>query len=160
VRADFAVGDLSALPDVGPVDAVLSWGNSFGYLTPGDTARSLTGMHRALRSGGRLVLESMTVAESLLVGGVRPAGEYAFGGVRMTLVNRYRPAESRLEAEVVLEDADGRVERGRIAHHVHTTGEIVRMLHGAGFRDVVLLGPDGVRAYELGAPRLIAVATA
>jgi SAM-dependent methyltransferase len=160
VRADFAVGDLSALPDVGPVDAVLSWGNSFGYLTPGDTARSLTGMHRALRSSGRLVLESMTVAESLLVGGVRPAGEYAFGGVRMTLVNRYRPAESRLEAEVVLEDADGRVERGRIAHHVHTTGEIVRMLHGAGFRDVVLLGPDGVRAYELGAPRLIAVATA
>jgi len=160
VEAEFAVGDLRALPDVGPVDAVLSWGNSFGYLTPADTARSLKEMHRMLRARGRLVLESMTVAESLLVGGVRPAGEYEFGGVRMTLANHYRPEESRLEAEVVLEGADGHVERSRIAPHVHTTGEIVRMLHDAGFRDVVLLGADGGRAYELGSPRLVAVATA
>jgi len=160
VAAEFAVGDLRALPDVGPVDAVLSWGNSFGYLTPADTARSLAGMHGALRPGGRLVLESSTVAESLLVGGIQPKAEYEVGGVRMTLVNHYRAEESRLEAEVALERADGRVERARIAHHVHTSGEIVRMLHDAGFRDVVLLGADGEQPYALGSPRLIAVATA
>jgi 2-polyprenyl-3-methyl-5-hydroxy-6-metoxy-1,4-benzoquinol methylase len=51
VDARFVVGDQRALPDVGPVDAVVSWGNSFGYLMPPDTARSLTGMHRALRPG-------------------------------------------------------------------------------------------------------------
>ena len=160
VPARFLVGDLRALPDVGPVDAVVSWGNSFGYLTPADTARSLAGMHRVLRPGGRLVLESLTVAESLLAGGVKPSAEYEFGGVRMTSENRYRAAESRLETDYVLEDADGNVERVRAAHHVHTTGEVVRLLHGAGFGDVVLLGADGTSPFELGSPRMIAVATA
>jgi SAM-dependent methyltransferase len=160
VEATFLAGDLRALPDIGPVDGVVSWGNSFGYLIPADTVRSLAGMHRSLRPGGRLVLETGTVAESLLVGGIRPRSEHEFGGVRMTKENHYRAAESRLETEYVFEDAEGLVERARAAHHVHTTGEVVRLLRGAGFRDVALLGADGTSAYELGAPRLIAVATA
>jgi SAM-dependent methyltransferase len=160
VEARFVAGDLRALPDVGSVDGIVSWGNSFGYLVPADTVRSLAGMHRALRPEGRLVLESLTVAESLLAAGIEPRAEYEFGGVRMTAHNRYRAAESRLESDYVFEDADGLVERGRAAHHVHTSGEVVRMLHGAGFRDVRLLGADGASPYELGSPRLIVVAGA
>ena len=34
VEARFEVGDLRALPDVGRVDALVSWGNAFGYLVP------------------------------------------------------------------------------------------------------------------------------
>jgi SAM-dependent methyltransferase len=158
--ARFVVGDLRALPDVGVVDAVVSWGNSFGYLTPADTARSLMGMRRALRLGGRLILESLTVAESLLTAGVKPTAEYEFGGVRMSTANHYRAAESRLETDFVFTDADGVVEHARAAHHVHTTGEVVRLLHGAGFAGVELLGADGTSRYELGSSRLIAVATA
>jgi len=158
--ARFLVGDLRALPDVGPVDVVMSWGNSFGYLTPPDTARSLAAMHDLLRPGGRLLLESMTVAESLLPGGVERHAEYAFGGVRMALTNHYRAAESRLEAEAVFEDDDGVVERASIAHHVHTAGEVVRMLRDAGFGAIELRGADGQEPYALGSPRLIAVATA
>jgi SAM-dependent methyltransferase len=160
VRATFVVGDLRALPDVGPVDAVVSWGNSFGYLTPADTAESLAGMHRALRRGGRLVLESMTIAESLLARGVSSGAVHEFGGVRMTSTHNYRAEESRLETDYVLEDEDGRVERARAAHHVHTAGEVVRLLRAAGFRDAALLGPDGTSAYALGDPKLVAVATA
>jgi SAM-dependent methyltransferase len=160
VEARFVVGDLRALPDVGPMDAVLSWGNSFGYLVPADTVRSLEAMHRVLNPGGRLVLESATVAESLLVGGVNPRAEHEFGGVRMTSTNRYRAAESRLESSYVFEDEDGTIEHAQAAHHVHTTGEVVRMLEGAGFRNVELLGADGTSPYELGSRRLVAVATA
>lgn len=160
VVARFVVGDLRALPDLGRFDAVLSWGNSFGYLRPPDTARSLAAMHAALRPGGRLVLESATVAESLLVGGIRAESEHEFGGVRARRRNVYRASESRLETEYVLEDADGRVERTRAAHHVHTTGEVVRMLEAAGFRDVELRGADGRAPYQLGDGRLIALAVA
>lgn len=160
VDARFVVGDLRDLPDVGPVDGVLSWGNSFGYLVPADTARSLAGMHRVLKPGGRLVLESATVAESWLAGGMKAHAEYEFGGVRMTSTNRYRPAESRMESSYVFEDEDGAVEHARAAHHVHTTGEVVRFLRDAGFVDVELLGADGRSAYEVGSSRLIAVATA
>jgi SAM-dependent methyltransferase len=158
VEAGFEVGDLRALPDVGRVDAVVSWGNSFGYLTPADTERSLAAMGGALRPGGRLVLESLTVAESLLVGGIEPSAEYESGGIRMTTTNHYRAAESRLESEVVFEDADGHREQARMAHRVHTSGEIVRLVRAAGFGAVELLGADGASPYELGSPRLIAVA--
>jgi SAM-dependent methyltransferase len=160
VDARFLVGDLRALPATGRVDAVVSWGNSFGYLVPADTARSLAGMRAALRPGGRLVLDTATVAEALLPRGVEDHAEYEFGGIRMTLANRYRPLESRLEADVVFEAADGRVERARIAHHVHTTGELAAMLRNAGFAAVDLLGPDGAARYELGMPRLVVVAMA
>jgi hypothetical protein len=78
----------------------------------------------------------------------------------MTTANHYRAAESRLESELTFEDADGAVEHAAAAHHVHTTGEVVRLLHAAGFGDVELLGGDGASAYALGARRMIAVATA
>lgn len=158
--ARFEVGDLRALPDLGPFDAVVSWGNAFGYLTPADNARSLAEMCRVLRPGGRLVLESGTTAESLLVGGIRPQSEHEFGGIRMTSTRRYDVLESRLEADLVFEDLDGTVERRRSAHRVHTSGEIVRMLKAAGFAEVELRSGDGASPFELGSPRLIAVAIA
>ena len=156
--ARFLAGDLRALPVTGPFDAVVSWGNSFGYLTPEDSARSLAGMRAVLRPGGRLALESLTVAETYLPGGVAERAEYAFGGVRMRVVNRYDAAESRVESEVAFTDEDGRVEHARLAHRVHTSGELVRMLRAAGFADVAL--SDGEGAFKLGSPRLVAVATA
>jgi SAM-dependent methyltransferase len=160
VTADFAAGDLRALPVDGPFDAVLSWGNSFGYLTPDGTAASLAELRRVLRPGGQLALESLTVAESYLTGALAPQAEHEFGGIRMTASYRYDPTESRMESELVFEAADGAVEHARAAHRVHTSGEVVRMLRAAGFAEVTLLGADGTQPYAIGSPRLIAVAIA
>lgn len=148
-------GDLRALPDVGPFDAAISWGNSFGYLTPADTARSFDGLRRAVRPGGTLVLESGVVAESMLVNGFNASSEHTFGGITMRSTRTYRPSESRMEVESVFTE-DGTTEHGTAAYFVHTTGEVVRMLHAAGFGHVELRGDDG--PYELGSPRMIAVA--
>jgi len=149
-------GDLRALPDIGPFDAALSWGNSFGYLTPPDTARSFAGLRRAVRPGGTLVLESHTIAESLLPNAVNGHSVHEFGGIRMTSTRVYRASESRLESESVFEAEDGTVEHGRAAYYVHTAGEVVRMLNAAGFADVELRDDEG--PYELGSKRMIAVA--
>ena len=158
--ARFRVGDLRAVPDVGPVDVVLSWGNSFGYLLPEDSARSLAGLRRQLAPGGRLILQSMTIAESFLAGGLSGDATYAFGGITMTTTDHYRAEESRLETAARFEAADGTVETAQFAHHVHTSGELTRMLHAAGFGDVELLGAGGEEPYGVGSPQLIAVATA
>ena len=160
VEAEFVPGDLRELPDVGPVDGIVSWGNSFGYLLPDETSRSLARMRQLLRAGGRLVLESMTVAESFLAAEFKPRAEREFGGVRMTAHNVYRAEESRLESDYVFEDGSGAVETARAAHHVHTSGELVRMLRAAGFAEVELRGADGTTPYELGAAKLIVVAVA
>jgi SAM-dependent methyltransferase len=157
--ARFEVGDLRALPDVGRVDAIVSWGNAFGYLVPEETARSLASMRAALRPGGTLVLESLTIAESFLVAGFKPSTEWEYGGIRLSATNHYRVSESRLESDFTFEDAEGHVEHARAAHHVHTSGEVVRLLRQAGFGEIELLGGDGNEPYALGSPRLIAVAT-
>ena len=122
------------------------------------TARSLASMRAALRPRGRLVLESMTVAESFLVAGFKPSTEWEYGGIRLSATNHYRVSESRLESDFTFEDAEGHVEHTRAAHHVHTSGEVVRLLQQAGFGEIELLGSDGVEPYALGSPRLVAVA--
>ena len=52
--------------------------------SPRGRAGSLAGMHRMLRLGGRLLLDTGTVAESLLVGGIKPRAVHEFGGIRVT----------------------------------------------------------------------------
>jgi hypothetical protein len=149
-------GDLRALPDIGPFDGAVSWGNSFGYLTPADTARSFAAFRRVVRPAGTLVLESGVIAESLLAREFHEHSEHEFGGIRMRTTRVYRAGESRLEAHSVFEAADGTVEHGDAAYFVHTAGEVVRMLNAAGFEHVELSDGDG--PYALGSPRMIAVA--
>ena len=51
IRARFEHGDLRALPE-GGFDAVVCWGNSFGYLPHEGTVEHLASTRRALRAGG------------------------------------------------------------------------------------------------------------
>jgi hypothetical protein len=73
--------------------------------------------------------------------------------------NEYDPRHSRLIGDFTFEDVAGELERASVIHHVHTVGEVVRMLENAGFRADELLGDPAVRtAYAVGSPRLIALA--
>ena len=157
--ARFEVGDLRALPQEA-FDAVVCWGNSFGYMPYADTLEHLTSARGALREGGRLVLESATVAESLLPS-FRRELEHEAGGVTMRARHEYDPARSRLVGDFTFEDADGTLERAGVIHHVYTVGEVVRMLAHAGFQVDELLSDMGEGTpYALGAPHLVAIATA
>ena len=155
----FVQGDLRALPELGAFDAVLSWGNSFGYTTPPETQQALNGFKAALKPGGRLILESLTVAEAFLTKTLSEQAGYTFGGITMTATNTYNPLKSRLESDWRFTDPNGNEEHASGAHHVHTTGEVVRMLEAAGFTEITLKGPDGVAPYALGDHRMIAVAS-
>ena len=157
--ARFEQGDIRELPELG-FDAVVCWGNSFGYLPHDGTVAHLASTRRALRRGGRLVLESMTVAESLLPE-FRSEIEYEAGGVTMHARHEYDPRRSRLLGDFEFSDAGGRAERGPVIHHVYTVGEVVRLIEDAGFRVEEVLGDAAERTpYELGAPRLVVLATA
>jgi SAM-dependent methyltransferase len=157
--ARFEEGDLRALPPEG-FDAVVCWGNSFGYLPHGGTVEHLASARRALCDGGRLVLETMTAAESLLPA-FRAEIEYEAGGVTMTARQEYDPRHSRLLGDFEFADGRGHTESAAVIHYVYTVGEVVRLLEGAGFRVDELLGNALERTpYVVGASRLVALATA
>jgi hypothetical protein len=96
-------------------DAVVCWGNSFGYMSHGDTRAR----------------------------------------------NEYDAERCRLVGDFTFEDAYGSFERAGVIHHVHTVGEVVRLLEQAGFRvDELLSDPAERTPYAVGAPHLVAIVTA
>lgn len=154
--ARFEHGDLRALPE-GGFDAVVCWGNSFGYLPHDGTVEHLASAYRALRPGGSLLLESMTVAESLLPE-FHAEIEHEAGGVTMVARHVYDAPRSRLLGDFTFTDGEGRTERGPVIHHVYTAAEVVRLLEGAGFRVEHVLGDPARRTpYAMGAKRLVAL---
>ena len=121
------------------------------------TLAALRSAAGALKPGGRLLLESATVAESLLPE-YRSELEYEAGGITMRARHDYDVRNSRLVGDFTFEDAAGRVERAGVIHHVHTVGEVVRMLEGAGFQVEQLLSEAAQRTpYTLGSRHLIAI---
>ena len=155
VEVDARVGDMREL-DVGPVDAACSFGNSVGYFDQRGTERFLAGVARAVRRGGGLVLDTHMVAEALLPH-LEMATTYSAGGITMSDVNRYEPRESRLDTTVTFE-RDGEAVRREMSVWVMTSGELVRLVTGAGFEVEALLGDVGGTPFELGSSRLLVVA--
>jgi SAM-dependent methyltransferase len=65
VDVEYVEGDMRELPWEGRFDRVLSWFTSFGYFDDDDNRRVLRQAHRALRPGGRLLIENNNPAELL-----------------------------------------------------------------------------------------------
>ena len=99
VAVRFKQGDIRELP-AEEFDALVCWGNSFGYLPHAGTVAHLASCRRALREGGRLLLDSATVAELILprlnerldldAGEVRMSGRQSYDVCRGGLVGEAR----------------------------------------------------------------------
>jgi hypothetical protein len=126
--------------------------------------RFLAGVARAVRSGGRFVIDTSMAAESVLAH-FEPESTFEAGGISMSDRNHYEPRSSRLDTAVTFErlGVGGSLGEGTpVTRHmsvwVITSGELVRLVSAAGF-DVegLLAGTDGT-PFELGSPRLLLVA--
>jgi SAM-dependent methyltransferase len=160
---DVRQGDMRDLV-VPPVDGAFCMGNSVGYFGPEGLVRFLAGVARAVRSGGRFVIDTSMAAESVLAH-FEPESTFEAGGISMSDRNHYEPRSSRLDTAVTFErlGVGGSLGEGTpVTRHmsvwVITSGELVRLVSAAGF-DVegLLAGTDGT-PFELGSPRLLLVA--
>jgi 2-polyprenyl-3-methyl-5-hydroxy-6-metoxy-1,4-benzoquinol methylase len=157
VEVRFEQGDVRELPE-GEFDALVCWGNSFGYMPHAATLDHLSACRRALREGGRLLLDTSTVAEAVLPG-LRDEMDYDLGEVRMLARQVYEAQGSRIVTEMEFTAPGSEPERSAVVHHVYTTAELVRMLEQSGFSVEQLLGnPLSGERFELGSARLVLVA--
>lgn len=142
--------------DVGPVDAGYTLGNSLGYFDIAGVERFFTCVAHAVAPGGRYVVDSSMVAECVLPT-FEAESSHEAAGITMSDVHRYDARRSRLDTTVTFEK-DGRADAREMSHWMLTSREVADLLESAGFDVEALYGDVDEVPFEIGAPRLLAVA--
>jgi len=119
------------LPWPARFDAAYCVGNSFGYLDDEGNVAFLDAVRRALKPGGRFVLETPMVLENLLQQ-LQPRPWWKAGDVHLLVENQYDPAAGRLNIEYTFVK-NGQVETRRGSHRAYAYRELVDLLERSGF---------------------------
>lgn len=134
-------------------DGAFCFGNSFPYLDrPGVTA-FLAALRRAIRPGGRLVIDTGCAAESILPT-LFPQRWHRFDDIIVMSKASYIASASRLDIDYTF-IRGGRIETRPSSSYVFTVAELTRMLADAGFEVLSLNGGFAGERYELSSPRLV-----
>jgi SAM-dependent methyltransferase len=156
----FERGDLRALGHDGEFDAAVNWFTSFGYFDRATNDGVLAGFARALRPGGRLLVE-LHNPERLrrvleLSGGTTAAVIERDGDL---LVDRiaWDPAEAERSLTERWIVRGGRTRKLEFSLEQIPAAKLVERLRAAGFREVELYGAGGA-PFDPDGPRLLAVA--
>ena len=148
-------GDMCELPWVSEFDGAYCFGNSFPYLDRDGVRKFLFAVARALKPGGRFVVETGMTAESILPTLVKNRW-FKLGDIFMLSENQYHPAEGRLDIQYTF-IRQGEVEIRPTSSYCFTAAEICRMHREVGLEAEELLGSTAGEPYQLGAPRLLLV---
>jgi SAM-dependent methyltransferase len=154
-NADFVHKNIRDLSWESEFDGAFCFGNSFGYLEFGDMTAFVRGVARALKPGGRFVIETGMAAESILPT-LKEREWYQINDIFFAIHNRYLADISCLETEGVFV-RDGRSETRTWWHWVYTVAEIRRMLEGAGFNVLHLYSSLTQQPFKFGDQRLFVV---
>jgi len=153
---DWIERDMRDLADTEAFDAAICAGNSFGYFDDAGNQASLDSAGRALRKGGRFLLESGWVSEALLPN-FRERLDMEVSGIRFQAENRYDFAKGKVENRFTV--SRGAQSESRLAaHRIYSYRELARMLEAAGFSDFEAFGSPAGEPFVLGSQRLLLVA--
>ncbi len=156
VAAEWVNSDMRQLPWNAEFDGAFCWGNSFGYLEYNGMMAFVAGVARALKPGGRFVIDTGSVAESLLPT-LKEREWYQVEDILFAIENRYLAAESCLETHATFV-RNGQTETRTWWHWVYTAGEIQRLLAQAGLVNAQLFGGLDRRPFKLGCQHLLLIA--
>jgi cyclopropane fatty-acyl-phospholipid synthase-like methyltransferase len=155
-KVEWVLGDMRELPWQARFDAAYCWGNSFAYFDHEGCVRFLEAVAGTLKPGGRFVLESGAVAESILPA-LQAERKLRVGDIDFESRNQYVATESRMDITYAFTRGERR-EVKPIHQWAHSAGEIGRMLRGAGLDLVEAVGDLEGTAYAVGSPRFIGLA--
>lgn len=156
LRVRFRRCDMREIGYDGEFDAVVNWFTSFGYFSDAENQRFLRAAFRALKPGGRLLIEAIN--KSRLLADYREETRHTVGGVEIVSRNRYDTDTSRTHSEWRFRKGK-RVEKRRIEIRVYNGAEIRKALRAAGFREIRLFGRPPLGRLTRHSRRLIAIGT-
>jgi SAM-dependent methyltransferase len=154
---EWCESDMRHMPWREEFDALVCAGNSFGYFDDAGNAAFLAGAARALRPGGRLLLEVGWVAEARFPD-FTDGREIEAGGVRFTSRTIYDPVTARAESRYTLTRGTLAEERSA-SFRVYLARDILDLLRAQGFEDIQVYGSTRGEAFALGSPTLLALAS-
>lgn len=151
----YVEGDMRELPWTERFDAVLSWFTAYGYFDDAGNRRVLAEVARALRPGGRFVLELNH--RDWVLRNFRPADLVVSRGEELVLDTReIDPVTGRVTTMRTIV-RDGKVRRVPFTVRMFTFPELRDWLLRAGFTSVGVHGEQGT-PFTLDSRRMIVVA--
>jgi len=148
---------LHDLPWESAFDGAICMGNSLGGLDDEATAAVFHAIARSLRPGGRLVVETGFIAESLLPH-LKERDWAPLGDILYLASRKYDPVQGRLNIDYTF-IRDGRAEKKSAFGRIFTYREFCRLVEEAGFEGIEGYASVAQEPYRLGSPNLLLVAT-
>jgi SAM-dependent methyltransferase len=158
---DYRLADMREIPPDGPFDAVVNWFTSYGYFDDATSRAMLASWRRALKPGGRLVIDHQNRQRLL---GVMAASGWPPVTLRERgddlLIDRttFDVASARTNTERIIV-RDGSVRRYWFSVRTFAFTELRDWLLDAGFGEVAGYGAEG-EPLALGSRRMVVVARA
>jgi ubiquinone/menaquinone biosynthesis C-methylase UbiE len=149
IRADMRAIDFDA-----EFHAAFNWFSSFGYFCDADNMECLRRVRRALKPGGRFLVDGLN--KSWYVRHLHKRVDEMRGGVRIVHRSCWDEPTQRSRDQWRM-SAGGQVEQHAMAMRVFNGADIRRLLTAAGFRDIRLFGYPSIKKLTANSPRLIAV---
>jgi SAM-dependent methyltransferase len=155
LAAEFLEGDMRSLRFEACFDAVLCTHGSFGYFPEEENAEVVRGLFRALRPGGRLLLQ-MPCVETLLPRFQPQSVQPVAGGV-VYENSFYDPETSRVESSWCMVRGP-QVSRSSSSIRLYSLRELKALLRGCGFEQIKAYGSLAGMPFRLAAETLVLVA--
>jgi SAM-dependent methyltransferase len=149
---EFEVADLRALDFTGYFAAAFNWYGSFGYFSDDENADVLRRMARAVRPGGRVLVDQPN-REWMLRGWIRHSRK---GDLEID--SRWSPREQRAVSRWRLHGPTG-VRECRSSIRIYTPAQFRSLFAAAGLVDVEVHGHWDGRPHGRRSPRTIVVGT-
>jgi SAM-dependent methyltransferase len=155
---EFVLGDMRSISYVECFDAAINMFTAFGYFAdPAENQAALDGVARALKPGGRLVME--LAHRDRVVNGFRETDWYELDDDTVVWVRRHFDAVSGVLTSVDRWRApDGDEEERFHRIRLYSATELGAMLRAAGLAPTAWYGSTALHAFTADSPRMIVVA--
>ena len=157
IQVELRAGDMRS-PDlaVASFAGAYCFGNSLPCLDRAGLVAFFAALSAAIRTGGRLVIDTGCAAESILPTLLRQRW-HRFDDIIVLSQTRYVAEESRLDIDYTFIQG-GSIETRPSSSYIFTTAELKRLLADAGFDVLGMAGGFAGEPFELGSPRLVLTA--